>query len=371
VRAAIASAASTATPNQPLRVLEIGAGTGGTTSAVLPAIAADRVRYCFTDVGPLFLTRAGARFAGYPFMDFRQLDIEKHPREQGFAAHAFDVVVAANVLHATRDLHATLEHVAWLLGPAGMLVLYEATNHPTWFDVTTGLIGGWQRFQDDIRTDVPLVSPDVWESALLGHGFREVRAFPERGSAAAILGQHVMIGLGADVAADAGERAVAPEARGVPRGSESDDVTPNAPESASAFRARLEALPQMERRETLIAFVCDHVVRILRLDPSRPPDRQQRLMDLGIDSLMAVEFRNALAVGLGVDKKLPATLIFDRPTPEAVADYLLHQVLGFADAVQEPLAAADSDIVDRMARQLEDLDDEEVGALLEKRLENL
>ena len=57
-------------------------------------------------------------------------------------------MIAANVLHATRDLDVTLEHVRALLAPGGVLVAYEATHHPRWFDVTTALIEGWQRFED-------------------------------------------------------------------------------------------------------------------------------------------------------------------------------------------------------------------------------
>jgi acyl transferase domain-containing protein/SAM-dependent methyltransferase len=122
VRAAVEAAASAATPDRPLRVLEIGAGTGGTTSGLLPALPPDRVRYCFTDVGPLFLSRARERFAEYSFVTYRSLDIEKHPREQGFAPHDWDVVVAANVLHATLNLHDTLDHVKWLLAPSSMTI---------------------------------------------------------------------------------------------------------------------------------------------------------------------------------------------------------------------------------------------------------
>ena len=55
----------------------------------------------------------------------------------------------------------TLAHVRSLLAPGGVLVAFESTRHPRWFDVTTGLIEGWQRFEDAWRTDVPLIDADT------------------------------------------------------------------------------------------------------------------------------------------------------------------------------------------------------------------
>jgi hypothetical protein len=141
-----------------------------------------------------------------------------------------------------------------------------------------------------------------------------------------------------------------------------------------AFRNRLATLAEGERHDTLAAFVRKHIVHVLRLDPAQPPGRQQRLMDLGIDSLMALEFRTVLAVGLGIEGKLPATLIFDYPTIDAVAGYLLRRIFGLApQASAAPVAAVPSFAgnVDRVAAQLERLDDAEAEALLSKRLETL
>ena len=158
-RAAVSAAAAGATPGRPLRVLEIGAGTGGTTAGLLAVLPPSSTRYCFTDVGSLFLGKAQDRFAIYPFITYRTLDIEKHPREQGFEPHSYDVVVAANVLHATRNLHDTLEHVSWLLAPGGLLKLCEATRHPFWLERHHRSRRRRQRFSDDFRTDVPLIAP--------------------------------------------------------------------------------------------------------------------------------------------------------------------------------------------------------------------
>jgi hypothetical protein len=96
-----------------------------------------------------------------------------------------------------------------------------------------------------------------------------------------------------------------------------------AQEPADALRQRVaEALPG-ERVELLRDFVRERVVRVLRLDRNDPPGRHDRLMDLGFDSLMAVQLRNQLGTGLGLDKPLPATLMFDYPTIDALATHLL------------------------------------------------
>ena len=127
-------------PGRRVRILEIGAGTGGTTAAVLPELPADAVEYVFTDVSPAFTARASETFTA-PFLSFRTLDIERDPDQQGFAGERFDIVLAANVLHATRDLRQTLAHVGQLLEVHGLLMLLEGTARQRWVDLTFGLTG--------------------------------------------------------------------------------------------------------------------------------------------------------------------------------------------------------------------------------------
>ena len=102
-----------------VRVLEVGAGTGGTTGAVLSRLPAGRFEYDYTDVSAGFFAGARERFAGVAGLRYGVLDIEREPAGQGYAAHGYDVVVAANVLHATRDLRETLAHCRGLLAPGG------------------------------------------------------------------------------------------------------------------------------------------------------------------------------------------------------------------------------------------------------------
>jgi SAM-dependent methyltransferase len=119
-------AAVTALPRgRRLRVLEVGGGTGGTTAWLAPALPADATEYLFTDVGPLLVAQARERFAGHPFMEFQTLDLEQELSAQGLEGRRFDVIVAANVVHATADLRRTLRSLRDLLAPGGMLLMLE------------------------------------------------------------------------------------------------------------------------------------------------------------------------------------------------------------------------------------------------------
>jgi acyl transferase domain-containing protein len=161
------------TAGRTVRMLEIGAGTGGTTTSLLHALPADATEYTFTDVSPLFVHRAAERFRTYPFVRCAVLDIETPPAAQGLEPHAYDLVVAANVVHATRDLRASLRHVRELLAPSGLLVLLEGTTPLRFIDLIFGLTEGWWRFADsDVRPTHPLLSADRWQSLLEDCGFR-------------------------------------------------------------------------------------------------------------------------------------------------------------------------------------------------------
>jgi len=130
---------------RPLRVLEIGAGTGATTSLVLPEVEALGGEYVFTDVSQAFVDRARTKFSAQARVEFARLDIEYDLASQGFRLGDFDMVIAANVLHATRRLDETLAHVRDLLRAGGMLLLIEATEQVRFGDLTFGLTEGWWR----------------------------------------------------------------------------------------------------------------------------------------------------------------------------------------------------------------------------------
>src|SRR5690606_39610728 len=95
------------------------------------------------------------------------------------------LVIAANVIHTTRDLRAALAHARRLLAPGGLLVLLEVTRPHAWIDLVFGMTPGWWRFADeDLRPDHPLLSEDRWLELLAGSGFPAVPALPGVGARA-------------------------------------------------------------------------------------------------------------------------------------------------------------------------------------------
>jgi SAM-dependent methyltransferase/acyl carrier protein len=352
------------------RVLEIGAGTGSTASALLPVLPPDAAEYYFTDVSDIFLNHAEQKFVAYPFVRYGRLDIEQNGPDQSYPEGSFDVVVATNVLHATRDIRATIAHVRSLLAPGGILLLCEATEYLAWFDVTTALIEGWQRFEDGLRAEHPLLPPEIWKSALLDGGFEEVAVFPEPGSPAAVLAQHVLVARNntakrgsldwRPVRAGEEQRAAAGRAISQPA---------RASQAASAFLTALREVPPLQRHEELVSLMRQQVAAMLRLPSAEEVGRKRRLTDLGLDSLMALEFSGRLRKALQLDQPLSSTLIFDHPTLDALATYVETDVLHLAEETE----AADefADLTSARALELEQLDDEEVEAILLKKLQGL
>ena len=178
-----------------LRILEIGAGTGSATAFVLNALngqdgAEPRCSsYHFTDISAGFFEKARSKFSAWTgSLEFKTLNIENDIQSQGFEREGYDLVVAANVLHATAEMQTTMKNVNTLLRPGGMLVLVEVTN-PSQIagPMVFGLLPGWWMGKvlafwvmietdesigvNDGRGDSPLLSEDQWSSLLQHTGF--------------------------------------------------------------------------------------------------------------------------------------------------------------------------------------------------------
>ena len=192
-----------------LRVLEIGAGTGGTTSTLLPFLPPDRTDYLFTDISPRFTTEAREKYRDFPFVRTQVLDIERDPSTQGFQEGPFDLIVAANVLHATKNLRRTLQYTRQLAAPGAMLVLIEGTVPIRFIDLIFGMTDGWWRFHGDPdRRFHPLIPAARWQDLLGECGFGDVGSLALGEETWGVLGrQAVIVSKATEVAGIEGESA--------------------------------------------------------------------------------------------------------------------------------------------------------------------
>ena len=252
-----------------LRVLEVGAGTGGTTASVLPELDGLDVDYLFTDVSAAFTTKARERFADRPWVRFGTLDAGQETGAQGYAPGQFDLILAANVIHATPDLRQTLEGLRPLLAAGGKLVMLEASTRERFADLTVGYTEGWWSFEDlDLRPDYALLDREQWIALLRACGFEAAIAAPTA-STDRPLGREVVL-VATTPADPSTSSATTPAATSrrfliVGAGALSDAVAAALSEAGAGVSVHAEAA-----RETLRAMVHGDIDGVVYVDPDPP-----------------------------------------------------------------------------------------------------
>ncbi|KAI0134365.1 polyketide synthase [Xylariales sp. AK1849] len=156
----------------PLRILELGAGTGGTTLYLAPLLERLQVHveYTFTDLAPSMVGAAKKKFGKYPFMKFIMHDMEKPVSAELLGTQ--HIVVASNAVHATRDLVKTGINIRNALRPDGFLMMLEMTEIVPFVDTIFGLLEGWWLFDDGRQHAI--IGPEGWEKAMHAAGFGHV-----------------------------------------------------------------------------------------------------------------------------------------------------------------------------------------------------
>lgn len=302
--------------DRPLRILEIGAGTGGTTAGLIEAMAPwhDRItEYCFTDISQAFLQHARQRFAAAPYLRTARFDVSRPATEQGIEQGAYDLVIATNVLHATPDLRQTLRNAKATLGRGGLLLLNEISRPSLFTHLTFGLLEGWWLYDDEVlrMEGGPGVYPERWLQLLQAEGFVDV-AFPLADSHA--LGQQIV------VAASDGtwRRSLAPR--------QDQGALPapvplvKAPEGASAVH------PVEPEHDADLTKQCRRMVtETLSALVNLPIERLQGHVGFdryGIDSILQISLIQRLEQTVG---ELSRTILFDYNTIDQLTDYLVSE----------------------------------------------
>jgi acyl transferase domain-containing protein/acyl carrier protein len=147
------------------------------------------------------------------------------------------------------------------------------------------------------------------------------------------------------------------------RNSEPQARTGNQSASKSELLLRLERVAPHEASEAVFDYVREQVLKVMGLQPGQFISEREPLNELGLDSLMAVELKNALGVSVG--RAFSAALLFQYPTIRALADYLATDVLALsAYAEPEEMAVETDELQSAFLEEVEQLSDDELDARL-------
>jgi acyl carrier protein len=142
-----------------------------------------------------------------------------------------------------------------------------------------------------------------------------------------------------------------------------------APESD--FPRKLQSATPARRRNLLLAHLRCLVANVLGFDPSREIDLEQGLFELGMDSIMSLEFKERLERTLGW--QLPSTLTFNYPNIKALTDYILTDALKFAAESKAEMNGSGVNPAKNpsSSQSVDDLSEDELALLLQKKLNQL
>ena len=293
-------------PSVQLRLVEVGAGTGGTARVLfrrLAPYAANIAEYRFTDLSKAFLITARQNFLkDAPYLQTEIFDVSKSPQDQGFAIGSYDIAVATNVLHATRDIVQSLTHTKALLRQNGLLLVNELICKSLFSHLTFGLLDGWWAYDDSAMRlpGTPALASDRWRTVLSLVGFRPVaRLCPE----AEVLTQQVFIGQSDGVIA-----ATVPPA--LPAAT--PKIKPPLPEPIAA--AAVVSVPQIQ----LNAHLRQRIAKAIEVDANRIDD-DAPFERYGVDSILVLQIVDVLRPDF---PKLTSTVLFEANTVSRLADHL-------------------------------------------------
>lgn len=177
-----------------LSILELGAGAGSGTEALLEEIAdrgwTDRLaRYVVSEPSAFFRRRGQRRLSRRPerpVLNFGDLDIDRPWVEQGMSG-AFDLIFAVNVLHVADDLVFSLREARSHLREGGWLVAGECLRpvpeYPVYIEFVFRLFDDFVQVQlvPELRPEPGFLTPEAWQQALFSAGFTKVEVVPDHG----------------------------------------------------------------------------------------------------------------------------------------------------------------------------------------------
>ena len=342
VCAAVQEIAALQPAGRRLQLLEIGAGVGGTSADLIPALDGLAVDYQFTDLSQFFLNEAREHFVEFPWVSYGLFDLNLDHWAQGIAANSLDVILCANVLHNSRHASQVLARLREMLAPGGWLIFIEATRDTYQIMASMEFKEGLTAFEDfRAEQDTTFIRREQWQQLLQEAGAQTPLCMPAADDAMSQIGQHLFI-----TRFKTERQTLEPEALRAHLGQRLPDymvptewrvldempLTVNgkvdrqalanlgmaqATQQANSGAAPLDAL------ERSIAEVWQTLLRV----PS--VGREQGFFELGGDSLLVAQVVGRLRESLPQARNVPwgdlLRQLINQPTVAALADYLRGQ----------------------------------------------
>lgn len=299
-----------------IRIFEIGAGTGGTSAVVfqkLKAYQAHIREYCYTDLSKAFFMHAEKEYGpSNPYLTYQIFNVEEPVSGQGIDLGGYDIVIAANVLHATKNIRQTVRNAKAVLKKNGLLLLNEMSKNTIFLHLTFGLLEGWWLYEDpELRlSGCPGLSSSTWQRVLEEEGFQSV-FFPTEEA-------HAM-----------GQQIIVTESDGVIRQQQLKQPSkPKTSVNAEQPKAKSVEIPSAPEgraiqdvlREKSTEYIKQLIAETLKM-PSNRMDASEPLEAYGMDSILSVQLINQFRKIFG--ETISGTLFFEYQTVDDLVEHLL------------------------------------------------
>ena len=270
--------------SKPLKIIEIGAGTGSTTQFVLPLLKDHISKYTFTDLSFSFLNKARKRFASYENVSYEIYNVEQAPEIKG----QYDIVIATNVIHATSNLNETIQNVHHLLNDDGIFILNEITSCQDYATLTFGLTDGWWLATDEYRIpNSPLLEGKAWENLLYSCGFGDVKSHGGED-------QKIIVGY---------------------KGATKEKVQTPVPSQKTVIEDQFLDIKRVKN------YIKKVIADVMYMDIHDIED-EVPFKEFGIDSIISMELINPFKNDLGY---VPSTILFEYPSVQKLATYFIEE----------------------------------------------
>ncbi|MBC9915647.1 SDR family NAD(P)-dependent oxidoreductase [Chitinophaga varians] len=328
-------------PAARLKILEIGAGTGGTSAIVFARLKPFRQsieQYTYTDLSRAFFFHAEKNYVpDHPYIQCRRLDIEQPVAGQGIEVGTYDLVIATNVLHATRDIRSTLRHAKALLHQHGHLLLNELSTKTAFSHLTFGLLDGWWLFADaELRMPgSPGLYPATWNRVLQEEGFPSV-LFPA--PEMHVLGQQIML---------AQSDGMIEQKLSVKQVNQRTPVIPAVAKEKQVQRPAMKpavTAPLQDVSAYIRTGILNSLSATLKI-PADSIDPDIAFSDYGIDSILGVSFINQINTSLTIT--LNTAVIFEHSSVNRLCKhiagaYQIQMMAGMEKQPEQPVAARET-----------------------------